>query len=111
MSENPEEPNKPYEPEKPSDKNMISRMVEAAKKEYAEFGGWDGFKSGEWLYLLIQKSFRNYWERGTAEYFQEEVPTTARRKAGGEVDRRRGQKRRPLGGVPGRLCRPMRSSP
>jgi hypothetical protein len=70
MSENPEEPGKP------DDKNMITRMVEAAKKEYAEFGGWEGFKSGEWLYLLIQKSFRNYWERGTAEYFQEKYRTT-----------------------------------
>jgi uncharacterized protein (DUF697 family) len=76
MSENPEEPGKPDEPEKPGDKNMIRRMVEAAKKEYAEFGGWDGFKSGEWLFLLIQKSFRNYWQRATAEYFQEKYRTT-----------------------------------
>lgn len=76
MSENPEEPGKPDEPEKPNDKTSIRRMWEAAKKEYAEFGGWERLRSGEWLYLLIQKSFRNYWERGTAEYFQEKYRTT-----------------------------------
>jgi uncharacterized protein (DUF697 family) len=51
-------------------------MWDSAKKEYEELGGWRGCKSGEWLLPLIRKSFRNYWERGTTEYFQEKYNTT-----------------------------------
>ncbi|GEM_PF-2007607 len=59
----------------PSDENQLSPL-EQGKREYERLGGWQAFRSGEWLWLLIQKSFRNYWERGTAEYFQEKYGTT-----------------------------------
>jgi uncharacterized protein (DUF697 family) len=46
-----------------------AHTLDKAKREYEQLGGWDAFKSGEWLWRLIRKSFRNYWERATAEYF------------------------------------------
>jgi uncharacterized protein (DUF697 family) len=58
-----------------SDESQLSPL-ERGKWEYERLGGWQAFRSGEWLWLLIQKSFRNYWERGTAEYFQEKYGTT-----------------------------------
>lgn len=58
------------------EKNRIRKQLEQAKGEVEELGGWEAFRSGEWLWLLIQKSFKNYWERGTAEYFREKYGTT-----------------------------------
>jgi len=51
-------------------KESIKDKLINAKKEVTELGGLPAFKSGEWLLRLIQKSFRNYWERADAEYFQ-----------------------------------------
>jgi uncharacterized protein (DUF697 family) len=59
----------------PSDERKLSPLARG-KREFERLGGWQAFKSGEWIWLLIQKSFRNYWERGTAEYFQEKYGTT-----------------------------------
>ncbi len=59
-----------------NEKNRIRKQLEQATGEVEELGGWESFKSGEWLWRLIQKSFRNYWERGTAEYFREKYGTT-----------------------------------
>jgi len=53
------------------EKNVIRKLLEDAKREYAELGEWPAFRSGEWLLPLVQRSFRNYWERATAEYFFE----------------------------------------
>jgi hypothetical protein len=39
-----------------------------------ELGGWRAIKSGEFLWRLIQHSFKNYWERATASYFLEKYP-------------------------------------
>ena len=57
------------------DKESLRKKLEDAKKEAKELGGWQAFKSGEWLYLLIKKSFHNYWEKGNAEYFKEKYKT------------------------------------
>ena len=54
----------------------FKRLLEGAKREYAVLGGWPAFKSGEWLWLLIQRSFKNYYERATAEYFAAKYGTT-----------------------------------
>ena len=54
--------------------NIIKKRFEETKREYDELGGWDAFKSGEWLQLLIHKSFNNYWERATVEYFYAKYP-------------------------------------
>ena len=47
---------------------------EGAKRDYAALGGWQAFKSGEWLHSLVQRSFKNYWERADAEYFRRKYP-------------------------------------
>ncbi len=49
--------------------------LERGKREFEQLGGWQAFKNGDWVWLLIQKSFRNYWERGTAEYFSKKYGT------------------------------------
>ncbi len=57
------------------EKDAIRKWLEEAKREYDELGGWKAFRSGEWLWLLIQKSFENYWERATVEYFRAKYGT------------------------------------
>ena len=51
-------------------KEGIKEQLKNAKDEVVELGGISAFKSGEWLFRLIQKSFRNYWERANADYFK-----------------------------------------
>lgn len=51
-------------------KESIKEQLKNGKNEIKELGGLPAFKSGEWLFLLIQKSFRNYWERANVEYFR-----------------------------------------
>jgi hypothetical protein len=63
-----------------SEKGALRKLLEDAKCEYAYFGGWKGFKSGEWLWLLIHKSFKNYRERATVEYFYEKYGTADKEK-------------------------------
>jgi hypothetical protein len=56
------------------DTKTITKWLEAAKRDYDELGGWRAFKSGEWLGLLIHRSFNAYWEQATAEYFHAKYP-------------------------------------
>src|SRR5207247_9682490 len=67
------------------DRSAIRRLLEGAKHEYEELGGWAAFKGGEWLWLLIQRSFRNYWERSTVEYFCAKYGTTDADKIAGRL--------------------------
>jgi len=57
------------------EKSAIKKLFEMAKREYAELGGWPSFRSGEWLWLLIRRAFKNYWERATVEYFLQKYNT------------------------------------
>ena len=56
-------------------KRQIKLLLEEARKDYEEIGGWRALKSGDWLWLLIQKSFASYWEKANVEYFQEKYKT------------------------------------
>lgn len=56
-------------------KESIRKQLVEAQKEVEELGGWEAFKSGQWLYKLIKKSFANYWQRGNAEYFKRKYRT------------------------------------
>jgi len=56
------------------EKSLIRKWLEEALKNYSELGGWKTFKSGEWLWAIIDKSFKNYWERATAAYFYTKYP-------------------------------------
>lgn len=46
------------------------KWLEEPIKAYNMLGGWKRFRSGEWLWTIIEKSFKNYWESATAEYFE-----------------------------------------
>lgn len=48
----------------------IRENLERAKQDAADLGGWEAFRSGDWLLALIQRSFRNYYARATSDYFQ-----------------------------------------
>lgn len=54
--------------------DKIKTYLEEARQDYDELGGWEAFKSGEWLLLLVHRSFKNYWERATADYFCAKYP-------------------------------------
>jgi uncharacterized protein (DUF697 family) len=56
------------------ERSLIRKWLEDSKKYYTELGGWKTFRSGEWLWAIIEKSFTNYWERATAEYFYAKYP-------------------------------------
>jgi diadenosine tetraphosphate (Ap4A) HIT family hydrolase/uncharacterized protein (DUF697 family) len=53
-----------------SSRDWIKQQYEEAKRDFQRFGGWSGLSSGEWLWDLIQQSFKNYWERANVEYFE-----------------------------------------
>jgi uncharacterized protein (DUF697 family) len=55
-------------------KNAIQEQFEKAKKEFDEFGGWKGFKSGQWFIALVRASFRAYYEKAHYEYFKAKYP-------------------------------------
>jgi uncharacterized protein (DUF697 family) len=61
--------------EPPDDDNPDS---EDSKKEFGDLGGWHAFKGGEWFLRLFAKSFRNYYERGTSEYFKHKYSSKSR---------------------------------
>lgn len=42
-------------------------IIEAAKDEVEELGGWEAFRSGDWLLRLIHRAFRTYYQRATTE--------------------------------------------
>lgn len=54
-----------------TDKDNLRKRFAEARQEYEELGGRAAFQSGDWLWRLIQKSFKNYWERANAEYFRQ----------------------------------------
>lgn len=61
-------------------KDEIKRQLAQAKRDFLEMGGWSSFKSGEWLWQIIQKSFANYWKNANAEYFESKYGTTDKEK-------------------------------
>lgn len=56
-------------------KQSLKQKLEDAKGEISELGGKEAFTTGEWLLNLVRKSFRNYYERASAEYFRQKYPT------------------------------------
>jgi hypothetical protein len=49
-----------------------SRFDEAVR-DFADVG-WAKFRSGDWLYYLIQRSFRQHWHAASVEAFEREFP-------------------------------------
>ena len=56
-------------------KDEIKERLFEAKQDYKEVGGWSSFKSGQWLWHIIQKSFSNYWKNANVEYFESKYGT------------------------------------
>lgn len=50
--------------------------LEETKQDLKAVGGWDVFKSGDWLLSIVQKSFRNYDPRVTPAISIEVLPFT-----------------------------------
>lgn len=58
-----------------TDKSDIKRQIVEAKRDYEEVGGWSSFKSGDWLFKIVHKSFANYWNNANVEYFESKYGT------------------------------------
>lgn len=56
-------------------KDTIKHQLSEAKSDYKDIGGWHSFKSGQWLWQIIQKSFANYWKNANVEYFESKYGT------------------------------------
>ncbi len=53
----------------------IKEQLEKTKQEFNEIGGVESLKSGEWLNILIHKSFATYWKNANVEYFESKYGT------------------------------------
>jgi len=58
------------------EKNDMRSQFSQAIGEYQDLGGWESFKSGEWLWNLIQRSLVNYWQNANLEYFKAKYCTS-----------------------------------
>jgi uncharacterized protein (DUF697 family) len=56
-----------------ADKATLKRWVEEAATWVKEIG-WPAFKNGEWLPILVRKSFKSYYENANAAYFRRKYP-------------------------------------
>ena len=63
-----------HSPSKPSDEEGLRGRLRQARADVDELGGWQAFKSGEWLIGLISNSFRTYFESASATYFRSRYP-------------------------------------
>jgi hypothetical protein len=60
------------------DKSELRKNLASAARELPELGGIKAFRNGDWLLNLIGKSFTNYFERATPDYFCEKYPGFSR---------------------------------
>lgn len=56
-------------------KESLTEKLKSTKKEVEDLGGLSAFKNGDWLFRLVQKSFRNYWDRANPEYLRKKYPS------------------------------------
>ena len=59
--------------DKPQNKKTIKQWIEEAGKWTKDIG-WPMLKSGEWLPLVIERTFRTYYENANADYFRQKYP-------------------------------------
>jgi uncharacterized protein (DUF697 family) len=79
----------------------IKRQFLDAKRDYKEVGGWSSFKSGQWLWQIIQKSFANYWNSANVEYFESKYGTKDKEKLANKLTTVAAKNAAILGGVTG----------
>src|ERR1700730_460643 len=58
--------------------DAIRQQLKEVAIEVKELGGWSGFKSGEWLFQLMEKTFRHYSQNAAKESFPLEFPGRTR---------------------------------
>jgi hypothetical protein len=58
--------------------DSIKQQLKEAAEEIKQLGGWSGFKSGEWLFQLMEKTFRHYAMHAATESFPLEFPGRTR---------------------------------
>ncbi len=61
-------------------KEIIKKNLREEKQYYKEIGGWPSFKSGNWFWLIIQKSFSSYLKNANVEYFGSKYGTKDKEK-------------------------------
>ncbi len=57
----------------PQNKKALKEWVKEARGWVKEIG-WPAFKNGEWLFVVVQRSFRAYYDNANAEYFRRKYP-------------------------------------
>ncbi|MEE8186100.1 MAG: hypothetical protein V3T99_00375 [Nitrososphaerales archaeon] len=82
-------------------KDDIKKQLAEAKRDYKEVGGWSSFKSGRWLWQIIQKSFANYWNNANVEYFESKYGTNDKAKLAKKLIAVAAKNSAVLGGVTG----------
>ena len=58
--------------------DAIRQQLKEVALEVKQLGGWSGFKSGEWLFQLMEKTFRHYSQGAAKESFPLEFPGRTR---------------------------------
>ena len=58
--------------------DAIRQQLKEVAVEVKQMGGWSGFKSGEWLFQLMEKTFRHYSQNATKESFPLAFPGRTR---------------------------------
>ena len=66
-------------------KNAVRRELMETAGEVMHLGGLPGLKSGEWLFHLVERSFRSYSERATAEAMSAKYPNLTREQVAREL--------------------------
>lgn len=56
-----------------ADKATLKKWVQEAAGWVKEIG-WPAFKNGEWLPILVRKSFKSYYDNANAAYFRRKYP-------------------------------------
>ena len=59
--------------DQPQNKKTVKQWLEEATNWIKEIG-WPRLKSGEWLPLVIERTFRTYYENANADYFRQKYP-------------------------------------
>src|SRR5450755_2369355 len=63
---------------KSAEAHGIRQQLKEAAEEIQHIGGWSGFKSGEWLFNLMEKTFRHYSQNAAKKSFALEFPGRTR---------------------------------
>jgi hypothetical protein len=81
--------------------DSVRRQLEEAATEIERLGGWSGFKSGEWLFYLMEQTFRKYSESAASESFSTKYPNYSRAQIAHKLIEAASKKAALAGGITG----------